>query len=325
MESGNRGMKAWYAWSRAGSRPPLRGATRPGCPAFGGASVVCSALAPPALRRPAPPPWGGGPSPLRGFAPGPPVGPSAPLGPVAAAGGSGPLRSLGVAPGVARPVGGPPAPVGAAPSLPRRAPLRRVRVRVPGALAPRPLGPLLGGSGPVGSCRLPPPGGGAALLPPPGLRPFPRRAGSPSPGPCRAARLPPWAAAPPPSGGGWGGCAALFRAAAPSVGVVPVGAVVGALRSSGPPAVLVGCPAALVVGAGGPCHLPKITVKGQDKRPPVGLGAALDGDLQRRQPGGNAARPGLAVTAPVDMVGRTKSKEKPSKKEEKKWKPKRKC
>ena len=36
------------------------------------------------------------------------------------------------------------------------------------------------------------------------LRPLPRRAGSPCPGPCRAARLPPWAAAPPPSGGGWG-------------------------------------------------------------------------------------------------------------------------
>ena len=119
-------------------------------------------------------------------------------------GGCGGFPALPPAPGVARPIGGPPAPVGAAPSLPRRAPLRRGRVRPPAAVPRRGLGPLLGGSGPGGSCRLPPPVGGAALLPPPGLRPFPCRAGSPSPGPCRAARLPPWAAAPPPSGGGWG-------------------------------------------------------------------------------------------------------------------------
>lgn len=149
-------------------------------------------------------------------------------------GGCGGFPALPPAPGVARPIGGPPAPVGAAPSLPRRAPLRRGRVRPPAAVPRRGLGPLLGGSGPGGSCRLPPPVGGAALLPPPGLRPFPRRAGSPSPGPCRAARLPPWAAAPPPSGGGWGGYAALFRAAAPSVGAAPVGAVVGVPWGRGP-------------------------------------------------------------------------------------------
>lgn len=141
-----------------------------------------------------------------------------PLGLRPAGPGSGPLRSLLVAPGVAWPTGGPPAPVGAAPGLPRRAPLRRGRVRAVAGL-PRPvLGPLLGGSGPGGSGRLPPPGGAAALLPPPVLRPLPRRAGSPCPGPCRAAPLPRWAAAPPPSGGGWGGCAALPAAAAPSVG-----------------------------------------------------------------------------------------------------------
>lgn len=100
----------------------------------------------------------------------------------------GPLRSLGVAPGSLRPIGGPPAPVGAAPGLPRRAPLRRGRFRPPAAMARRGLGPLLGGSGPWGSCRLPPPVGAAALLSPPGLRPLPRRAGPSSPGPCRAAR-----------------------------------------------------------------------------------------------------------------------------------------
>lgn len=131
----------------------------------------------------------------------------------------GPLRSLGVAPGSLRPIGGPPAPVGGAGVLPRGAPLRRGRFRPPAALARRGLGPLLGGSGPGGSCRLPPPGGGAALLPPPGLRPLPRRPGSPSPRPCRAARLTPWAAPPPPSGGGWGAAAPpLCPAAAPSVG-----------------------------------------------------------------------------------------------------------
>ena len=233
------------AWSRAGSRPPLRGASRPGCPAFGGASVVCSALAPRRLVGPlrALP---GGPSSPPGFAPG--LGPCGPPGPrwpwlgppppgaarARGSGGCGGFPALPPAPGVARPIGGPPAPVGAAPSLPRRAPLRRGRVRPPAAVPRRGLGPLLGGSGPGGSCRLPPPVGGAALLPPPGLRPFPRRAGPPSPGPCRAARLPPWAAAPPPSGGGWGGYAALFRAAAPSVGAAPVGAVVGVPWGRGP-------------------------------------------------------------------------------------------
>lgn len=325
MESGNRGMKAWYAWSRAGSRPPLRGATRPGCPAFGGASWCARPWPPLRSGGPLRPPGAaarlrsGASLPAPRSAPRPPWGrwplrvaraPSAPLGSL--------RGSLGLSAGRLRPSARPrPSPGGPrcggsgsgfrgpwlpGPSAPSSGGLGRWAL-----VACRPL------AGALRSCR--PPACAPSLVAPgppprgpvgrPGFRPGPPRLLPPG---AAGAAAPPFSAPPP-----------------PSVGVVPVGAVVGALRSSGPPAVLVGCPAALVVGAGGPCHLPKITVKGQDKRPPVGLGAALDGDLQRRQPGGNAARPGLAVTAPVDMVGRTKSKEKPSKKEEKRWKPKRKC
>lgn len=190
-------QQTFSAWSRAGSRPPLRGASRPGCPAFGGASVVCSALAPRRLVGPlrAQP---GGPASPPGFAPG---------------GAPGPCRGRWPRPGPSAPFG----------SLRGRSGLSAGRLRPSARPRPSPGGPRCGvaGSGPRRPCLAggSAPGSGvwaggllslaapcrgrcapAAARP----APLPRRAGSPSPGPCRAARLPPWAAAPPPSGGGWG-------------------------------------------------------------------------------------------------------------------------
>ena len=139
-----------------------------------------------------------------GLSPGAPPPPRAALpalapGPFGAAGlGSAPLRRrrLALGPwrsrwlpgaaagsGAAWPIGWAPAPVGAAPGLPRRVALRRARLRRAAALLRRPLrrpprGVLAGGL-----LSLAAPSGRAALLPPPGLRPVPRRAGSPCPGP----------------------------------------------------------------------------------------------------------------------------------------------
>lgn len=109
-------------------------------------------------------------------------------------------------------------PVGAGPVLPRRPPLRRGRARSPAGSPRRGLGPRVGWSCRSvsgGLVRLA--GGGPARLRPPGA-PCPPRAGSPSPGPCRAAPL---SGGPPrllPRGARQGrpGAALLCRAAPPS-------------------------------------------------------------------------------------------------------------
>lgn len=132
-----------------------------------------------------------------GLAPGPPVGPSAPLGPVSAAGGSGPLRSLWVAPGGAAAFGGPPAPLAAGWGAPPAGP--RCGGGGSGAVAAPPapsLGPRLGGPWPCPSPACGPPCGGGGPLPRsvPGLAP-PAPRGPPLAPPLRAPRLPPWGAA----------------------------------------------------------------------------------------------------------------------------------
>lgn len=174
--------------------PARRGGTHPGCSAsreIGGTLRYARPCPPSALLRrcglspgAAPPPRAALPACAPGFRP--------------LARGSGPLRRrrLALVPwrlwwasgaaagsGAAWPIGWAPAPVGAAPGLPRRVALRRARLRRAAALLRRPLrrpprGVLAGGL-----LSLAAPSGRAALLSPPGLRPVPRRAGSPCPGP----------------------------------------------------------------------------------------------------------------------------------------------
>ena len=144
MESGNRGMKAWYAWSRAGSRPPLRGATRPGCPAFGGASCGVLGLGPPCAPAARSAPLGRRPVSAPGLRSRPP---GRPLGPLGAGGRCGWL-------------GPPPLPWGRSGG---RSACRR-------AACARRRGPVPPPAGPAAAWPGPAPGGRAS----PGARPPPR-------------------------------------------------------------------------------------------------------------------------------------------------------
>lgn len=173
---------------------PRRGGAAPVVPPLvsGGTSSVCSALAPLRSGRPA-----AGlarrPGLRSGLAPG--LGPCGPLG--RAGPGSGPLRSLWVAAGVAsacrraacarrRGPGAPPAAPAAAWAGPG----------VGGLASPPPRPPAWGSCGPPCAPLRARCGGARPWAAPGGPSPRPRRAGAPSPGPCRAARLSPWAAAP---------------------------------------------------------------------------------------------------------------------------------
>ena len=216
------------AYRRAGAPAPS-GAPRPGCPAFGGAFAVCSALAPlpsvcslrpsggslrcgsgllPAPRSAPRPRWGR--CPLRVAR-----APSAPFGSLRgalrpSAGRLRPLRRAGALPPLA------PAAAGAGPGPWRLRP-------------PRPSAPGLGVLGPALRRPAGPPAGVGALAT--------LRAG---PGPSCAARAPPRPAPPgapasalgrrrcvPPGGGCGGGCAAPF--------VPPPPPSVGIIRPDGPP------------------------------------------------------------------------------------------
>lgn len=225
--------------------PPLRGqkapsgGSRPGCPASRRGVCGVLGLGPPRLR------WAAAglarrPCLCLGLAPG--LGPLAPVGPLGP--GSGPLRSLGVAPGVAAayrraacaPRGGfaaPPGPGAAAPGGPGpRRPWPAVgSVPSSAGLARR----LLSLAAPLS--------GGAALLPPAGCAPCLVLPGPPSAPP---AGRPGFRPGPPPlvpPGGGWGGgsAAPLCRRRPPPWGHPPLflgrgsGRGPGALPTPGDP------------------------------------------------------------------------------------------
>ena len=247
------------AWSRAGSRPPLRGASRPGCPAFGGASWCarpwppggslgrcgpCPAALP--LRRASLPAW-------------------APAAPWAA-------LALARAPSAG---GGPRSGLwwlwwlpGAAPGSGGRSAYRR-------AACARRRGPVPPPAGPAAAWPGPAPGGRAS----PGARPPPRGVwaggllslaapcrGRCAPAAARPAPLPSSRRVPLPGALPGGPASALGRRASSLRG--RLGAATPPFSAPPPPSwgPLLLVPWWAFPGAGGPCQPFPPSVKGQDKR-----------------------------------------------------------
>ena len=240
-------------WSWAGAPAPLRGPPGPVAPPPAGLLWYarpwppspplgrcgpCPAALPPARARSRRGPW-----PLRGRWPRP-----------------GPLRSLWVAAGVARPIGGPPAPVGAAPGLPPAGPAAAWPVPGGGGYTSPPPRPPPRGVWPPGLLSLAAPWrvrcAPAARAAAP--RPSSRR-GPPARGPVGR---PGYRPGPPrllPPGGGWGRQSRPFyQPPPPGVGIIRPSACCQGLRMWPIRATLDSTPLArsvLINGARLPCGI----------------------------------------------------------------------